>query len=347
MPKKNVLIVATSRKTKGGITTVLKAFEKMPFWEKWNCLWLETHIDGNFYDKLIIAFSSYIKFLFLVPKYSIVHIHLSWKMSLFRKIPFIFTAKLFKKKVIIHVHASAKKTILSNHKNLYLKIFSKADAIVVLYKNYINSLDNNIKKKCFVIPNPCPSEICLKNRNPQNYILFAGTITKEKGVFDLIKAFSLIAKQYPYWKLIFAGSGDTKNCENLIEKLNLANQIKFKGWISGEAKNILFKNAGIFCLPSYTEGFPMAVLDAFAYGLPVVATPVGALKNVLVNESNSLIFNPGDINMLSIQLNRLISDLDFRKKISKESLILANNDFNVDKINNQICYLYKKNLNNP
>lgn len=76
----------------------------------------------------------------------------------------------------------------------------------------------------------------------------------------------------------------------------------FLGWVSGEAKDNAFKEAMIFCLPSYAEGFPMSVLDAWSYGLPVITTPVGGIPDVAQDGVNMLLFNPGDIDMLAKQM---------------------------------------------
>ena len=84
----------------------------------------------------------------------------------------------------------------------------------------------------------------------------------------------------------------------------------------------------------------MAVLDAFAYGLPVITTPVGGIPDIAVDGQNMLLFNPGDIDGLSEQMSQLISDANLRDKLSKASLQLANTTFNISTINRQIGELY-------
>ena len=94
-----VLVVATSRKTHGGITAVVKAHEKGEQWKRFNCKWIETHIDKNSILKCIYFITAFFKFLFLLPFYSIVHIHFSWPQSARRKFLFFVVAKIFGKKV--------------------------------------------------------------------------------------------------------------------------------------------------------------------------------------------------------------------------------------------------------
>lgn len=93
-------------------------------------------------------------------------------------------------------------------------------------------------------------------------------------------------------------------------------------------------------MPSYAEGFPMAVLDAWAYGLPVITTPVGGIPDIAKDGENLLLFEPGDCNKLAIQMEHLISDKNLREKISKHSSILSETKFNVYTINEEIKILY-------
>jgi len=84
----------------------------------------------------------------------------------------------------------------------------------------------------------------------------------------------------------------------------------------------------------------MAVLDAWAYGLPVVATPVGGLPDIAVDNKNVMLFPVGDIQALSTKLLTLIEDVDVRGKISCEGLKLADTVFNQSNIANQLGQLY-------
>lgn len=84
----------------------------------------------------------------------------------------------------------------------------------------------------------------------------------------------------------------------------------------------------------------MAVLDAFAYGLPVITTPVGGIPDIAKDGENMLLFNPGDVDTLARQIEKLMSDSDLRKKLSESSVDLAETTFNINRINGQIEDLY-------
>ena len=86
---------------------------------------------------------------------------------------------------------------------------------------------------------------------------------------------------------------------------------------------------------------PMAVLDAWAYGLPVVTTPVGGIPDIVVDGKNGLLFQPGDIKTLSEKIKLLIEHEDLRTQISAESLRLVSTTFNVNTIANQLAEIYQ------
>ena len=84
----------------------------------------------------------------------------------------------------------------------------------------------------------------------------------------------------------------------------------------------------------------MAVLDAWAYGLPVITTPVGGIPDIAKDGKNLLLFKPGDIKSLADQLGKLISNKLLREDIAKESKLLASTTFKLETINNEIADLY-------
>lgn len=144
---------------------------------------------------------------------------------------------------------------------------------------------------------------------------------------------------------MFAGNGEVEKGKELAKEKKIAEQCVFTGWVSGDEKDRWFKQSRIFFLPSYAEGFSMAVLDAFAYGLPVITTPVGGIPDVAKDGDNMLLFKPGDIKGLAKQLDRLITDKDLYDNLSKASKHFADDVFNIKVINKHIGDLYAEMLN--
>lgn len=344
---RKVLVIATSINTRGGITSVIKGYQQTKLWTDWNCYWLPTHIDRNSFIKIAIFLSSFAKFWLLLPFYRIIHVHLSETSSALRKLPFIFIANVFNKNIIVHFHSfSITTSINSKHKKRYERIFHLSNKIIVLSEQWKNWLTDNwpqFAEKIIVLYNPCPTVLLNENQHFKNKsILFAGTLNERKGYADLIIAFAQIAKFNKDWNLIFAGNGELEKAKQIAIDFQVQDQVIFKGWVSGNQKDELFKSASIFCLPSYAEGFPMAVLDAWAYGLPVITTPVGGLPDVLINEKNSLVFHPGDISTLALHLDKLIVDESLRQTLSDASILLSKDQFCIDNITQKLSDLYSE-----
>lgn len=338
---KKTLIIGP--KTRGGITSVIDAHKSTSIWSKWHCKWISTYIDRSVFDKIIYFFIGLLSYVIYLPFSEIIHIHFSEPTSAKRKNIFLLLAIFCKKKTILHFHAfSPETTLFGKNQLLYEKMFQRCDAVIALsniWKEEIIKL-NICQDKIHVIYNPCPNVKVNSTITKQNNIIFAGTLNERKGFRDLINAFSRIAKKYSNWNIVFAGNGKIQEGEILAEKLSIKHQVRFLGWISNRNKNIEFSQASIFCLPSYAEGFPMAVLDAWAYGLPVITTPVGGLPDVLEHRENALIFNPGDISKLTENLELLITDIELREKLSAKSFELSQTVFNLNNIAQQIDNLY-------
>jgi glycosyltransferase involved in cell wall biosynthesis len=341
---KKVIVIATSKKTKGGITSVIQAYSRTKLWSSWNCYWLETHIDKSFIIKIYYVIKSLIHFILIVHSYQIVHIHFSEPSSALRKSLFLKIAKFFNKIVIAHFHSfSTKTTIDGDFQNTYYKFFLASDKIIVLsniWKNWIIRKWPEFSNKVEVIFNPCPIVSLDKTYSKSKTILYAGALISRKGYSDLINGFAMMANRNREWKLVLAGNGEIEKAKQLANDLKIENQVDIIGWVAGEEKDLLFKSANIFCLPSYAEGFPMAVLDAWAYGLPVITTLVGGLPDILIDGENALIIVPGDSEGISIAIEKLINDEDLQKRLSDGSLKLSETIFSLDNITNQVDNMY-------
>lgn len=337
-------MIATSRETRGGITSVIKAHEMGRQWIEYHCRWVETHIDKNFVWKWMYAAKAFFAYLFLLPQYDIVHVHLSEPPSAVRKTVFFVLAKLFHKKTIVHFHAfSVDTTINSRYRNVYKYLFRNADCVIVLSRYWFDELNeafglDNVE----VIYNPCVTTVLTASYPQKKQILYAGTLNARKGYADMIKAFAQIAEKYKDWKVVFAGNGEIEQGRALARMLGIDSQVVFLGWVNGVAKDKAFKESAIFCLPSYAEGFPMAVLDAWAYGLPVITTPVGGIPDIAEEGKNLLLFKPGDISMLALQMERMIGDEQLRESLIRESSQMVQSIFSTSAVNEQIGCVYRR-----
>ena len=96
--------------------------------------------------------------------------------------------------------------------------------------------------------------------------------------------------------------------------------ITFEGWVSGTNKIRLLNLCQIFVLPSYKEGLPISILESMAYGMPIIATPVGAIPSVVKNGDNGFLVPTGNLESLSVAINTLIDNHLLISKMGLKSL---------------------------
>ena len=197
-----------------------------------------------------------------------------------------------------------------------------------------------------VLWNPCPeAKRDLSTRKKQ--ILFAGTLCKRKGYDVLLKAFGKIATKYPDWKVAFAGNpylqegiNELEDGQHIAAELGIVNQVEWLGWVAGDKKERVFQDTAVYCLASEGEGFPMGILDAWAYGIPCVMTPVGGIPDIVKDAVNGLIFPVGDIDALARKLDQILSDATLRENIVKESDKWVYGDFSVKSVTEKLGEIY-------
>lgn len=350
--KIKTLVLATSRHTQGGISSVVATLEKSDLWRNYGCRWIPTHTDGSKAKKLSSMLKGLAQYIFQLPGTDIVHVHTSFPRSVMRKSLFIKLARLTGKKIIVHLHITpdTENALTVTHHNLYNRLFKHADQIIVLHhgaKNIIVDAFPEHEEKINVVYNPSPTtpeksapEVPVEKKT----ILYAGILAPPKGYEQLLRAFAKIAQRHPGWRLVMAGTGEVAKAREIAEELGIADRVDFPGWVAGENKHKLFMEAAIFCQPSFKEGFSMAIIEAWAYGLPVVATPVGGTMEAATEGETIITFKPGNIEELAVRLGELMADGDLQKKMGADSIKLINSTFNIKAIESRLKLIYDEAL---
>jgi glycosyltransferase involved in cell wall biosynthesis len=167
----------------------------------------------------------------------------------------------------------------------------------------LNGVDSNSFK-----PQPKSLAKMELGLNPsEKLVLFVGSHIPEKGCFELIKAFAQLTKLHSNCKLAMIGGGASALAlQELVSQLNLDAKVTFLGKLNHDLLPSWFSAADALCLPSYREGIPNVIMEAMAAGLPVVATSVGGIPEVVTKETGVLIA-PRDIESLLTGLSQVLS----------------------------------------
>lgn len=147
-----------------------------------------------------------------------------------------------------------------------------------------------------------------QNLSKKIQILFLARMEKEKGIFELIDTFNKIYIDFNNIELVLAGKGTASNeVEAYISNLK---GIRLVGHIEGKQKAKLFEESDIYCLPSYSEGLPVSILEAMAFGLPIITTSVGGLKDFFQDNKMGYISKVKDKDDLERVLKKLLNNHD-------------------------------------
>ncbi len=192
-----------------------------------------------------------------------------------------------------------------------------------------------------VIPEAVPpGEVLVQfDLQPGNYVLSACRFVPEKGLIDLIAAYRKLKD--PEFKLVLAGGADHENeTSRTIHAAALEDdRIVLPGYLTGAPLAELFSSAGLFVLPSYHEGLPIALLEAMSYRLPLLVSDISPNKEVPLPERRY--FPAGDVDRLSEKLTELFrAGISETEEESQKTILLRNYDW--DRIAEQTLSVYKE-----
>jgi len=208
--------------------------------------------------------------------------------------------------------------------------YKKVDGILVLSKTAFNKVLNNIgQKNVFIIENPVNLLNPLKVEK-ENIIICLGRLSPEKGQDVLLRAFAITENKE--WKLQFIGDGEFKTqLEKDAKYLGISDRVEFLG--NQQDIEYYLSKATIFVMPSHTENFPMALIEAMSIGLPCLVTdcmPWRGDEDFIKDGLNGIKVPVNDPEALAEGLIKLINSEELRTVFSRESLKIRL-DFNLSK----------------
>lgn len=245
-------------------------------------------------DSIIFVIILFIKLIQVFP--STVHYTSSGSMALFKDYFTLRIALLFKIKLIIHWHFGRIPELNNSNNfewNLLVRVAKLADHNIVLDTNSAIALNHVGINEVSVIPNPISKELQkvaeeiyskeLTNSTEFN-IIYVGHIIPEKGIRELIEACRLLKFRTTLFLIGPVAQKFRKEIALTYESIsNEFLKLVWVGEIKREAVFDYFRIADILCLPSYTEGFPNVIIEAMAFSCPVIATDVGAVKEMIAS----------------------------------------------------------------
>jgi glycosyltransferase involved in cell wall biosynthesis len=272
--------------------------------------------------------------------------------TFYRDLLFVFIIKVMRVKPIYHLHG---KGIMDNinSRPFLLKIYKwgfnnsviihLSDGLIAteitplkLKKATIYTLQNGIKKE------ENASKIGIENK--EDDLLFLSNLFPSKGIFVLIEALRFVKMELPNIKVNIVGN--TVNDEiltkvkTMIHDYNLNQSVIVHGQKTGHEKNAFFEKSKVFVHPTLNDAFPLVILEAMQYGLPVISTYEGAIPEI-INEHTGILVEKNKPKLLADKIVSMMSNQAQLKTMSNNCREEFDKRFIIDRFDSQISNIFK------
>ncbi|ABN56626.1 MULTISPECIES: glycosyltransferase family 4 protein [Methanoculleus] len=203
-------------------------------------------------------------------------------------------------------------------------ILKNASAVIALTEHMKDSMQAIYSRDVVVVPNGIDlnenAEREAERGDPGKRVLFVGRLHPVKGVRHLLQAMSIVHQDLPEAKLILVGDGDEReHLETLTDSLGIRECVEFVGKVPHERVQDYMNQVEAFVLPSLSEGFPVTILEAMACGLPVVATRVGGIPDIIEDGTNGYLVDAMNQERMAEALLKVLRNEPLRKDISNNN----------------------------
>ena len=267
----------------------------------------------------------------------------------------------FRKPIVLSCHGQLR---FNNYlKDLFEMIYSRTVGKFILNSAVkIAALSDSDKKylvsigvdpgKIAIVPNAIDHEYLdivsqnndIRKDHDEKILLYVGVLIKRKGVDYLIRSLPEIKRNNRIFCII-VGKGDYgENLKTLAKKLDLMDNISFKGSVKTEELYYYYSMSDIFILPSVSEGLPTTILEAMYFGLPVITTDIPGIRDHF--SDSAILVPPKNEKVLANAINRLLNDDSLRESLGRRVKELVKEKYSWDKVSNTYINIYNEVLKN-
>ena len=320
----HIAMLGVAPETPSGIATVVDAYRSHGLFKRWPITYLSTGQLGRSAQ----AFAE----LMVQHRRMVVHAHVG--AGFWREAAFMAAAVAANCPLIVHLHG----TRVDSSIQWFLK---RADVVCVpceATRIWVRSIARN--SDVVVTPPPVAIDVPAVSSKP-NLILFLGRLEAEKGIYDLLEAVAALRGRIPDIRLVCAGDGDRIGVARYAERLGIAEAVKFTGWVGPSGKRALLEHAAVFALPSYKEALPVSLIEAMGAAIPVVASPVGGIAEVVMDGASGYLVGAGDTANLQRVLARILTDPALARRMGEAARQTVHARFRADKALEPLEDLYE------
>lgn len=302
------------------------------------------------------ALSQYTRFVMVLARFrpQVVHIHSSEGLAWLKDTFYLSVSKMWGCKVVLHMHGGdfVKRF---DHSCSMARRYTRfaldlADDVIEVSDSRARELARitpkariSVLRNCVDVPElPAPVP---HNNTAAMRALFLGTVGFSKGVYGLLEAAWVANSAGSVVELVLAGppehGDEIQKIRSRVQGLGLSGRCCLIGAVYGCDKSRLMQTCDVLALPSYREAMPMAILEAMAAGLPVVATDVGGVSEIVVDGYNGFLVAPGDVEALAHRLIFLAAQPELRRKMGQRGREIVQQQFDVTSYVERLVALYE------
>jgi glycosyltransferase involved in cell wall biosynthesis len=323
-----VLMLGPDLRVRGGVSAVESALiAALP--PEIQVTQVATMVEGSKWRKVAVFVQAVVRTIAqLRRRPDVVHIHFASFGSSVRKVLLARLALARGARVIMHAHGGGFRDYLAGvaapTRAAIVQTLSRVHCLIVLgetWREFFASLGVP-RERIVVLPNPValPASVPQRPRRSQVRLVYLGLFARTKGVFDLVDALTRLSPEcLDRTRLVLAGNGELQAVRELIERRGLTRFVEVREWLAPAQRDRLLASADAFVLASYIEGLPMSLLEAMAWGLPVITTAVGSIGEHVRDGVQGLLVQPGDVSELAGAIERIVMNDALRKRMGEQA----------------------------
>jgi glycosyltransferase involved in cell wall biosynthesis len=281
-------------------------------------------------------------FVVLFHKPVIIHIHTAQFLVFWETAYYVFVARAFRILCVLQFHASFRYFYQVSRPCLcvlMLWVLCKVNICLLISTEDLEFVREKTRRsiKCVYLPNFIEVDAFQEvvnqarkrfRRGKDIAVLFlGGSEAAHKGLFDLLRAICMLDRSLLGLRFLLIGV-PREEVESRLPA-DLVKRCEIRGWVSGLTKIDIFARADIFVLPSYAEGMPISILEAMASSIPVIATKVGGIPDLITEGQEGYLLDPGDVEGLARAISTLACSHKTRKDMARNGLQKARHLYDV------------------
>lgn len=345
----NVVMLGPGLNVRGGVSGVERLLlDALP--KEVHATHIATMVEGGKWTKVMTFAQSLAKLTLELNQHpDVVHIHFASGASNIRKIILARIALARGASVIMHAHGGGYQKhwekMSPAARSITLNTLMRVQRLVVLgegWRAFFESIGVP-KHRIVVLPNPVvlPASVPERPVGGKVRFVYFGLISRRKGVFELMNAIAALpAECRARVEFVLAGNGEGAQLREHATKLGVQDIVEIRDWVDPAERDRMLAAAHAFVLPSHTEGLPMSLLEAMAWGLAPICTPVGSIPEYVVDGANGILVPPGAVPQLTAAIEKLVSQDEQRLQMGRLARATVE-PLCVEQYSNRMCAVYR------